>query len=745
MKKLGIVVLALLLVAGMVVTPSMWETDFVQAAPAPEVLLELSTKGLEKVAESAGLELWANSASGAVAMYNKKTDTFWYSNPPEYMGEKMVGQERVLSSSQLKITFMDKQFIQGEALSTVGSLNKGGMTCQKLNDGVQFTYHFPQQKITVALCYKLKADYMEVSVPIDQIKEEGDHKLGEVSVLPFFGSGAAKDEGYIFVPDGSGALINFQNISHSNTAYSQPIYGRDRILTTVRKTYESETVRMPVLGIHRDKGGLLCVADKGAGLGKVNAQLSNMKEKRNMGYFSFQFRPTDWITLNSADRNARDVAAYAKVPAETDAFAVRYYPLEGEGTYFDMAQRYRKYLVDEKGLTKMKKKAEDLPFYVTSYAAVEKLGSVMWIPTDVVVPLTTADQMRTMLGELSESGIKGIVADYRGWQPGGYNGKLPTKGKIEKKVGSAKEFANLFAKPKDDKMPQVFTGLNLVDYFKTGNGFSKSNSVARTVTGAPALQYRYSYISGFRNEKQTPWYLLSPLKYGDVLDRLFKKHPADIYGVGLGAAGSELYSDMRKGGHDRIGMESFYVDAFKKAGEHGNVMADSVNAFLLPYVDYIAEAPVENSRFDIESARVPFYQLVLDGYKSCSVPAINLSGDAHRSFLYAAETLSSQHYVFNYQNFDEVADTCLESIYNSNYRDWKKEAAEEYKQLNDLYHQTAGSQVVNHTKPNANVAVVEYGNGTVVVVNYAHTAYTSKFGEVEPGSFRVFTGKGDKA
>lgn len=747
MKRIGIVVLTLFLLCGLAVPSSVeMPAGRAAAAPAPDpaVLEPLKTKGLEQVAESDGLLLLADSQTGAAALYHKAAGTFWYTNPPEYMGEEMVGQERVLSSSQLKITYYDKQFLQGEALSTVGSLNKGGLSCQKTTDGIQFTYHFPQQGFTIPLRYTLKDDYLEVSVPVDEVKEEGDYTLGEVMVLPFFGSGAEKDEGYILVPDGTGALIDFQNDSHSNTAYSQPVYGRDRTLTKVRETYASETVRMPVVGIHREEGGLLCIADQGAGLATVNAQLANLKEKRHMGYFSFQFRPADWITLNSTDRNAREVVAFASRPAETEAFSVRYYPLDGEGSYFDMAQRYRQYLTDEAGLSRSEARSKDLPFYITSYGAVVKRGSVLWIPTDVVVPLTTCTQLTDMISDLQGSGIRGIVADYRAWQSGGYTGKLPTGGKVEGKLGSRKEFAALFEKAQTQDA-QVFAGLNLVDLYKPGNGFSKSSSAARTVNGAPALQYDYSLISGFSSDLLAPWYLFSPLQYEKALGRILDKLPERVGGIGMGSIGSELYADFRDGGRDRLGTQEYYVRALQKAAERGPVMADSVNAFLLPYVDYIAGAPVENSRFDIESSRVPFYQLVLHGYKSYSVPAVNLSADANRMLLYAAETGASLQYVFHYQNFDEVSGTYLQDVYNSNYRDWQSDAAEYYTQLNGLYQRVKDSAIVNHRQPAQDVARVDYDNGTVVIVNYGQTAYASDWGTVEPESFGVFAGKGEAA
>lgn len=106
---------------------------------------ELATKGLTPVAENAALILYADSATGNAALYHKAKGVFWYTNPPEYLGEKPTGQEKVLASAQMKITFYDKQFVQNELISTVGSLNKGGMTCQKTADGVQFTTASPSR------------------------------------------------------------------------------------------------------------------------------------------------------------------------------------------------------------------------------------------------------------------------------------------------------------------------------------------------------------------------------------------------------------------------------------------------------------------------------------------------------------------------------------------------------------------------------------------------------------------------
>lgn len=95
--------------------------------------------------------------------------------------------------------------------------------------------------------------------------------------------------------------------------------------------------------------------------------------------------------------------AYASRPAETDALSLRYYPLEGAGTYFDMASRYQRLLAEEQGMTRSEF-GDDLPFYITSYGALERRGSVFWIPADIARAADHLFPDDRMLGELRQRG-----------------------------------------------------------------------------------------------------------------------------------------------------------------------------------------------------------------------------------------------------------------------------------------------------------------------------------------------------
>jgi len=64
---------------------------------------------------------------------------------------------------------------------------------------------------TITLRYALEGNSLVVSVPFDRIAYNHSYPIVRLDVLPFFGAGGLDDEGYLLVPDGSGAIINFNN------------------------------------------------------------------------------------------------------------------------------------------------------------------------------------------------------------------------------------------------------------------------------------------------------------------------------------------------------------------------------------------------------------------------------------------------------------------------------------------------------------------------------------------------------
>ena len=75
--------------------------------------------------------------------------------------------------------------------------------------GEQGTSEKPVFNVNVV--YRLEGDSLIVEVPLNEVEYKDNYPIYYLNVLPYFGAGGLEDEGYMLVPEGGGALINFNN------------------------------------------------------------------------------------------------------------------------------------------------------------------------------------------------------------------------------------------------------------------------------------------------------------------------------------------------------------------------------------------------------------------------------------------------------------------------------------------------------------------------------------------------------
>ncbi len=102
----------------------------------------------------------------------------------------------------------------------------------------------------MALEYTIDEQGLTVRLPANGIRfNESLYTLNSLVVLPYMGAGSNWCEGYNFMPDGSGAIYEFDTADVASTpisVYSQ-IYGNDFAYHELKGTYE-KTIRYPVFG-----------------------------------------------------------------------------------------------------------------------------------------------------------------------------------------------------------------------------------------------------------------------------------------------------------------------------------------------------------------------------------------------------------------------------------------------------------------------------------------------------------------
>src|SRR5690606_8194143 len=118
---------------------------------------------------------------------------------------------------------------------------------------------------------------------------------------------------------------------------------------------------------------------------------------------------------------------------------------------------------------------------------------------------------------------------------------------------------------------------------------------------------------------------------------------------------------------------------------------------------------------------VPFAQIVLRGYVSYSGEPINFAHDHTFSILRTIELGAAPYYVWSWASSSATKHTDYDYMYALHYKDWFEEAVSLYKELEPFFELTEGQRIVDHTRPEPDLAVTTYENNVMVLVNYSTT------------------------
>ena len=144
---------------------------------------------------------------------------------------------------------------------------------------------------TIPVTYELDGDNLLVWVDPEEVTyDTDDYYLVGIDLLRYFGA-SMSDDGYLFVPDGSGALIYFNNGKTTVSSYKASVYGQDATMLCMNWTQSqvdpANTVRMPVYGVKDGNKAFFAVIEEGDAYASINAEVSGKTTAYNDVYPSF--------------------------------------------------------------------------------------------------------------------------------------------------------------------------------------------------------------------------------------------------------------------------------------------------------------------------------------------------------------------------------------------------------------------------------------------------------------------------
>ncbi len=692
--------------------------------------------GMTKYAENNKLSLYASPDTGDFMVRDKTSGKDWYSNPsPDTEVDSSIsGSAKFRLFSQLLIycVALDEQgnnVVQEEmSVSRTGSVIQGGLTVSQADNGVLLTYSFPMNEVTVPMTVVLNRDGISVAVDSTKIIQNGAQKVLWLSLAPYFCSGGPGDEGYMVVPDGSGALIRFNSDKGSYMPYHELVYGTDPAYLGETRPPVKNPVRLPVFGIRKNDAACVGIITRGDASASIDAQTAWMFNEWNNVYASFSIYGMDNVIIGqSTEGSARNVLKYDFRHRLCDTAEVRYILLDKDkADYADMAQKYKEYLEAGQDQTETSPSV-DTPFFVNLFGGMVKKESFLGFLMKRYKPATTFSQSDEIIQTLKDEGIGHIVFSYSNWTSDEANAMFPNKMRPASRLGGAAGIRKLSGDMQSAGV-EFFPSFDPYIATKSGHGFYRFFDSARKISGQPILVNTYSLARLIRRNKPSVILPLPDQIPDDTANFLAGSSRLGITGIYYPTLANVLYTNFSSDRFiSRQSAKNWIIVALKEG--MADSLADYANAYALPYLKYITDLPACSSGQDILDEDIPFYQLAVSGLVQYSTPCINIGQDMDEMKLFAIETGSGLYFKWAYENPEMFMESDYDFLYGANFFSWLNDAVQADREVQKAFEDAGSSTFVHHETIAEGISLSTFGNGSQIAVN--HTAEPYQYGETQ--------------
>ena len=582
----------------------------------------------------------------------------------------------------------------------------------------------------MSLEYTLSEDGLVVSLPANGIRfDETLYKLQNITLLPYMGAGTYTNDGYTFIPDGSGALMDYADFSGRNTSIAGTVYGTDFAYQTLDGAANQDVMRMPVYGIVetrqkikyvenektytetvettdpetgevtteevektitveeavrvKENRGFLAIIEEGDALARIAAKHENQLHNYNSVQVTVNPRPKDSYVLSDSisvgSSSAIEVVSDRKY---VGSYKIKYIMLTDdtvaeenniedyyETTWMGMARAYRDYLMKNGTLTRLSDAdvKADIPLYIETFGVTETIEKILSVPTTVKKALTSFDNVKTIYDELAAEGITNIDFRLTGYNNGGMYATIPSKLKWEKEAGGRSGYENLLAYAAE-KGFGVYPDFDFsyVHRHKSSDGLKLNRDIVKTIDN------RYSSLREYDASLQeyVSYYTLcvSPSVYSQFYTKFSKNYLKDnTQTISISTIGNTLNSDFDSNEpYNRNDAKKFTEEFLASVkADIASVMSDKGNVYTWQYIDKMLNVSLQSSRSLYASASVPFMGVVLHGSVEFAGSALNMAGDVDYDLLKAIENGAGIYFILSYDNTELLKEDFKLSKYYS--------------------------------------------------------------------------------
>lgn len=693
----------------------------------------LLANGYVLAKENDYLSVYFKAKTCGIAVYDKMNGYTWFSTYENVSTLNLTANvtNKIESGVTIEYYLVDtKGEIKSAELYFTGKYNKKNTAVMSVvDDGFDIAVEFVSYGIYFTIEVRLDEDKLHVNVPYSSIKEippetkieknKKDYKLKSICLFPYLGSENYEINGYSFIPDGSGALIRY-NEDVSATAYIKKLYGDDYSFTDYTSSYyikDNGSLSLPIYGVNHgyNQASFLCEVDEGKGSCELHSYpYMYSLVPINTTFFKYYARDTFTVELSQETRFFLNEEVY---PSD---YSLCYSFLHGEdANYVGMANTYKESL----GLNDKTTTNTNISLRMEILGLDYKPG----LFGKKYVKMTTFNDTLNIIKELEEENVLGFNITYLGWNKGGYFTDGATKAKVANLLGGKKDLKALQKYMKDKGYSIDYTVNPVVS---SGYGFN-----AKTVKRIGLSPFEVTMKSSM---EQTGYYI-----YPSSLSSIINKRDNRYQKLGID---SLKLDDLNVAFSYRYKSTSTYrsqmIDEMVKeiSKINYNISSEKPNSYILPYITNYYDAYYESNKYIYETDSIPFMSILFGSSITQYMPNINYISDYDLSVLRMIEYNIYPSFIITEEEAYKLRYTNYEYLNSTEFSLWKELIVSMYTKTNDALKYVINANIVNHEYLASGVCKVTYSNGVKIYINYNQESVNIDGVSIEPYTYLV---KGD--
>ena len=662
------------------------ELNVVSSQYSDDALHTSVESSYKSVCKSGLIEMLFDEKTCTVAIRDTNSGNLWTTLPQNSANKQILSSplEIVLSNGDETIYILNSQ---------ENSVAFGNYSYNAGEDGVLVKYSLSldaetgkadistlkdeQIRADLSVLYTLRDGSFYVNVSMNNLKLPKGVYLEEVRLMKDFGSYEQSGaEDYIFVPDGSGALI----MTGIKDAEFEPVN---------LSVYENGCL-VGAFGMKRGNGAFLCIIEQGDSIAEIHAN-KNSENSLNNVYASF-----NTTEILSEDGN-RIKKTYGYKYQNEIILCYRF--LSGKSaTYSGMATACRENLIRNSVLStkKLSVESENIPLVVSVQGGYKNSKGKYSV-------LSSYEQTLSLVTLLKAKGVNNIYLRYNGLYDNANNGSSDALGDFSKKLGKEKDYNALYNYLNSQKF-LLFIETDLLTYDYNGKG-------AKSVDGS---KYKVKHNGIFPNPVSAQEFIKLSKLENRVEEILNASADLNFDGYAFNDIGAELYSDYSSDFYSRVSAKKEISAQIPVLTTSKQIMVDTGNIYSVKNADIVTKlsiTPVANKE-NGAYVGIPFMQMLLHGISAYSSDGINSYNDMKTAFLKCVEygcLPSARWYCTQLDN-----ETDKKFYYDNNINDM----VNYYTKINDALGNIQASRMTSHYKVQNGLYCTEYDNSIKVYVNY---------------------------